>query len=488
MKRQLIILTGFCLLAWNIGQAQQTDLLKQADECFDRGDYDCAKRYYNAHKLQVFAAAMDDKIELSDRCAQLLTVAKFLFSEKDYPKAKDKFEELLSINPNDPYAKKQKELCEAEINAHRNYLRLGNDCFDRGDYDCAKRNYEAQKQNVSATGMDEKMKLCDDCINTLAVANFLFSEKDYKRAKSKYEELLTLNPNDPFAKRQISLCNATNTGANNNQPATTSSSSASKMLQGVKLLYIKGGTFTMGSPESEPERKPDDRETQRRVTLSDFYLSEKEITNEQFCRFLNANKIPKNGMGNVSGFGKQLLVEAYDKTGVYYKGGEWHPAPGKPDYPVMFVTWFGAKAYCDWAGGRLPTEAEWEYACRAGTTTPFNTGNNITTAQANYNGLSPYNGNATGRSMNRTQPVGSYAPNAWGLYDMHGNVWEWCGDWFENFNTVAVTNPKGPTSGSNRVLRGGSYYRSATDCRSAHRGAGAPNYRRDGGIRLAASL
>jgi formylglycine-generating enzyme required for sulfatase activity len=128
----------------------------------------------------------------------------------------------------------------------------------------------------------------------------------------------------------------------------------------------------------------------------------------------------------------------------------------------------------------LPTEAEWEYACRAGTTTPFSTGNNITTSQANYNGNYPYNNNAKGEYCEKTTPVGSFAPNAWGLYDMHGNVWEWCWDWFEDYNYTAQTDPVGASSGFDRVIRGGGWYNNALSARSATRGESIPSVRGEG--------
>ena len=265
-----------------------------------------------------------------------------------------------------------------------------------------------------------------------------------------------------------------------------------KILQNVKLLYMKGGTFVMGSPISESERC--DNETQHHVTLSDFYLSEKAITNKQYCRFLNEERISNDGEGTVSGYGDQILIlptnfQSNEENYVQYSNGSWHPASGKDNYPVVRVSWYGAKAFCDWAKGRLPTEAEWEYACRAGTTTPFHTGNNLTTKQANYNGNEPYNGNAKGVFLQCVKPVGSYAPNAWGLYEMHGNIYEWCNDWLgDDYNLGPVTNPQGSSSGSNRIVRGGSWRASACSCRAACRGSGAPYSLTIGGFRMAASL
>lgn len=212
-------------------------------------------------------------------------------------------------------------------------------------------------------------------------------------------------------------------------------------------VNIPGGTFIMGSPAGEKDR--DDDETQHQVTLSAFRMSKYEVTFEQydaFCAATGRSKPDDQGWGR----GKR---------------------------PVINVSWEDAKAFADWMGCRLPTEAEWEYAARAGTTTPFCTGNCLSTAQANYDGTSPYGGCRKGEYRKKTLPVGSFAPNAWGLYDMHGNVWEWCSDRYAAYPSGSQTNPKGPATGSYRVLRGGSWYSRAQYCRSAYRNRITPGHR-----------
>jgi formylglycine-generating enzyme required for sulfatase activity len=147
-----------------------------------------------------------------------------------------------------------------------------------------------------------------------------------------------------------------------------------------------------------------------------------------------------------------------------------------------FTKWLGGKE-----GGayRLPTEAEWEYACRAGTTTAFANGD-ITELKCGHDPNLAAMGCYCGNSGDKTHPVAQKKPNAWGLYDMHGNVWEWCDDWYGNYSNSHVTDPKGPSSGRSRVLRGGYWSHYAGYCRSAIRSGCSPGGRSSGvGFRIA---
>lgn len=152
---------------------------------------------------------------------------------------------------------------------------------------------------------------------------------------------------------------------------------------------------------------------------------------------------------------------------------------GCPNCPVDNVTWFEASEYCRKVGKRLPTEAEWEYACRAGSSTIFHYGNTLSSEQANFDGRSPFGGVPQGSSKSHPMPVGNYQPNKWGLYDMHGNVAEWCSDWYDQvyYGNSDEKNPTGPQNGKLKVVRGGSWNNEGKSLHSAKRTAYNPSIR-----------
>ena len=240
----------------------------------------------------------------------------------------------------------------------------------------------------------------------------------------------------------------------------------------IPTAQVPAGTFIMGSPITEMGRFPD--ETQFQVTLRAFKMSVYEISNAQFAAFLNAKSIGSDGIYAAGAFPAQALIFATKDNvdwGLHYDGSHWVPVVGFENHPVINETWYGATEFATNAGGRLPTEAEWEYACRANTTSPFNTGDCLSNTQANYDWSSPFStcANFINVGLGKTETVGSYSANAFGLNDMHGNIFEWCSDWYGTYPTTAQTNPTGPISGTDKVARGGSWVLQAQYCRSAIR-------------------
>jgi formylglycine-generating enzyme required for sulfatase activity len=241
---------------------------------------------------------------------------------------------------------------------------------------------------------------------------------------------------------------------------------------GMKFVWIPPGSFVMGSTKAEMEKQPfldilairlD--ETQHKVTLTKgFYMGIYTVTQDQWQAVMGNNPS-------------------------YFKG--------EKNLPVERVSWNDCQDFIkklrekDKKQYRLPTEAEWEYACRAGTTTPFSCGETISTNQANYNGNFTYGKGKKGVNKGRTTPVGSFPPNLWGLYDMHGNVWQWCQDRVGDYPHKEVVDPVGPGTGETRVMRGGSFAQGPGDCRSAKRNGGTLPTQKDAtniGFRLCFSV
>jgi uncharacterized protein (TIGR02996 family) len=234
---------------------------------------------------------------------------------------------------------------------------------------------------------------------------------------------------------------------------------------GMELALIPPGAFLMGSPSDEADRRGDEQPHEVEITRA-FWLGVHPVTVGQFGAFARATR---------------------------YRQTDWQdPGFSQDDrHPVVNVSWRDAGRFCAWLTKmdsgrvyRLPTEAEWEYSCRGGApeSYPFHAGqplHSLSSAQANFHGDFPYGGAAQGPSLRRTTPVGSYPPNGWGLYDMHGNVWEWCADRYRAayYTQSPRQDPPGPPKGSDRVIRGGSWGYRGRGCRSANRGRFVPTNR-----------
>jgi formylglycine-generating enzyme required for sulfatase activity len=209
---------------------------------------------------------------------------------------------------------------------------------------------------------------------------------------------------------------------------------------GMKLVLIPAGEFMMGSPGSDDDAFADEKPQHRVKITKPFYLGVTEVTQQQYEQVMGENPSEFND---------------------------------DPQRPVEQVSWEDAEKFCERLSAkegktyRLPTEAQWEYACRSGSTTKWCFGD----SESQLDDYAWYDDN----SGNTTHPVGQKKPNAWGLYDMHGNVWEWCANWWDDdYSESSSTDPTGPSSGSYRVDRGGSWIYPARLCRSAYRDSYPP--------------
>jgi formylglycine-generating enzyme required for sulfatase activity len=280
------------------------------------------------------------------------------------------------------------------------------------------------------------------------------------------------------------------------------------------MVSIPGGTFQMGDSKGDGWS---DELPLHTVTLSPFHMGRYDITNQQYCAFLESalsqgliavtsGVVYKAGSGTSYPYCDTNSSSSYSQ--ISYSGGVFNVRTkggrSMANDPMVHVSWYGSVAYCNWRsqqegkeqcynfstwvcdftknGYHLPTEAQWEYAARGGLSGKrFPWGDTITHSQANYYSYSGYSYDLGGPPWGYhptwsadgitpyTSPVGSFAANGYGLYDMTGNVWQWCNDWSGSYSSSPQTNPTGPTSGSYRVLRGGGWVYDADICRVSFR-------------------
>jgi formylglycine-generating enzyme required for sulfatase activity len=307
----------------------------------------------------------------------------------------------------------------------------------------------------------------------MAKGDAAFKQGRYSEAKTYYETAKKCNGGNPTeAQKKINQCNA----KLNPAPKPTQSSSPipktnqTFTVNGVsfKMVYVQGGTFTMGCTseqvnECNPEEKP-----AHTVTLSDFYMGETEVTQELWETVMGSTVRELRDIGNPN----------------------WQIRGEVADHPMYYVNWNEAVEFCKKLNEKLrdqlpsgyiialPTEAQWEYAARGGRKSRHY----MYAGSNSLDDVAWYNGN----SSSTTHPVKSKLPNELGLYDMSGSVCEWCSDYWHNYSSTSKTNPKGPSSGSSRVNRGGSYSHYDWSCRVSDRNGSSPSCRSDNfGFRLA---
>jgi formylglycine-generating enzyme required for sulfatase activity len=269
---------------------------------------------------------------------------------------------------------------------------------------------------------------------------------------------------------------------------------------GQALVLIPRGKFQMGAPAGEEDRLEEERPHEVEITRP-FYMGRHEVTVGQFKAFVKdtnyRTEAERDGKGGRAFDGKEFV----QKPEFTWKSLH---IPQADDHPVVVVSWADAIAFCEWLSRkegrtyRLPTEAEWEYACRAGAKTRFHPGDrdddlkgagNIADASLQAKWRDAFWAKAWDDGFPFTAPVGRFKPNAFGLFDMHGNAWEWCADWYaeDYYGKSPRQDPQGPATGKERVTRGGAWSTQPKFCRSAFRDWHEPTYRSDCvGFRVAA--
>ncbi|MBD3881160.1 SUMF1/EgtB/PvdO family nonheme iron enzyme [Phormidium tenue FACHB-886] len=298
-------------------------------------------------------------------------------------------------------------------------------------------------------GFRQELELTDEQVEAISQRIFAAAEEEYQEQRK---------PKLKTFEFQTSLINVSSSSTGSKINISYRQKRAEYFVENLgngvtlELVTIPGGTFTMGSSVAELKRAESEG-PQYKVTIKPFYMGKSAVTQAQWRSVASLPKINHD----------------LDSDPSYFKG---------ENRPVEHISWHEAVEFCARLSHktdkqyRLPSEAEWEYACRAGTITPFHFGGTISTVLANYNGKYTYGSDMKGNYQEQTTEVGNFLPNPFGLYDMHGNVWEWCADhWHENYQGAPIDGNAWITDGDSdkRLIRGGSWFNPPRNCRSAYR-------------------
>ncbi|MDR3217987.1 MAG: SUMF1/EgtB/PvdO family nonheme iron enzyme [Dysgonamonadaceae bacterium] len=337
--------------------------------------------------------------------------------------------------------------CTVSLAYSQDYRQEADKCLEAGDYACAIKNLRLfEMQENTTQNVAQQINDAIKCSQYLAIANYAFEEKNYEKAAQQYNEILKLNPKDRNAKKQYDLCTA------QGKPSGNLIDNVTGNQYGIDMVYVAGGTFTMGCTAEQGNDCYDSEKPAHRVTLSDFYIGKYEVTQAQWKAVMDSNPS-------------------------YFKGD---------NLPVERVSWNDVQAFIrkintqTGKNYRLPTEAEWEYACRGG----------ARSALYKYSGSNTADNVAwyTENSGGQMHPAGQKLPNELGIYDMSGNVREWCSDPYGAYSSDSQTNPAGPSYGHGRVLRGGSLSSIEENVRVPYRYFNSPDFSYSNlGFRLASS-
>jgi formylglycine-generating enzyme required for sulfatase activity len=398
----------------------------------------CERRYANAGVLAEELAGLIDKPAVPQKVNKPAVV---LMSEPD---------EEIDADSDDPInlaAQIQRSLARAQ----QMVVQATELVEQRHDYAAAVRLLEGLPDGFRDCGMLDVFRQRRDRVEQLRreITGAARANR-FPGLRDRIEELLELTPHDEVMRRLHATVPW--------QPGTEVVNSI-----GMKLMLIKPGSFRMGAAQGEQGWQHYEGPVHAVEITRGFYLGAYPVTQEQYQKVTGTHP---SRFRKVNGCDTRL-------------------------FPVENISWEEALTFCrklsELPGERqrgrryrLPTEAEWEYACRAGgDSQPFHFGGSLVWTQANFDGRHPYSGSGRGDFLGRTSAVGSYPANVWGLYDMHGNVWEWCADWFDEryYRTSPRRDPQGPDRGEARVLRGGSWQSHGRLCRSACRDWVGPAYR-----------